>query len=114
MRKPWIVFAALAVAGATAAAAAQQKRPEYRSVQGAVLDPNNKPAGSAIVNVRNLQSHTVKVYRSDEAGRYRCNWLETGVDYEIQAEQGKLASEPQRISGSDNRTEVNMDLKLQK
>lgn len=116
MRKHWgvMVLAALAAAGVAAGALAQGKKSEYRAVQGVVLDPNNKPAGSAVVNVRNLRSHTVKVYRSDEAGRYRCNWLEAGVDYEIQAEQGNLASAPQRISGSDNRAEINMDLKLQK
>jgi hypothetical protein len=118
----FVKFAAAALvllALAAIPAASQWKRakdkqdPNTRSVQGFVLDEQEKPAGMAVVQLKNTKTLQVRSYISQEDGRYQFHGLSTNIDYELQAERGDLASAVRRLSVFDTRTKAVLNLKLE-
>ena len=100
-------------------AASQWKRskdkqdPSARSLQGFVLDEQEKPAKMAVVQLKNTKTLQVRSYITQEDGRYQYHGLSTNIDYELQAERGELASPVRRLSVFDTRAKAVINLKLE-
>jgi len=87
--------------------------PNTRSLQGVVLDEEDKPAKSAIVQLKNTKTLQVRSYITQEDGRYQFHGLSTNIDYEVQAERGEWASPVRRLSVFDTRSKAVINLKLE-
>ena len=100
-------------------AASQWKRdkdkqdPNTRSVQGFVLDEQERPAKMAVVQLKNAKTLQVLSYITQEDGRYQFHGLSTNIDYELQAERGAFASTVRRLSVFDTRAKAVLNLKLE-
>jgi hypothetical protein len=115
----FILSSLLLVALVAIPASSQWKRnkdkqdPNTRSLQGFVLDEQEKPAKTAVVQLKNTKTLQVRSYITQEDGRYQFHGLSTNIDYEIQAELGDLASAARRLSVFDTRTKAVINLKLE-
>jgi hypothetical protein len=87
--------------------------PNTRSVQGFVLDEQEKPAKMAVVQLKNAKTLQVRSYITQEDGRYQFHGLSTNIDFELQAERGDFASGVRRLSVFDTRTKAVLNLKLE-
>ncbi len=87
--------------------------PSARSLQGFVLDEQEKPAKMAVVQLKNTKTLQVRSYITQEDGRYRFHGLSTNIDYELQAERGDLVSAVRRLSVFDTRAKAVINLKLE-
>jgi hypothetical protein len=87
--------------------------PNTRSVQGFVLDGQDQPAKTAIVQLKNTKTLQVRSYITQEDGRYQFHGLSTNIDFELRAERGADASAVRRLSVFDTRTKAVINLKLE-
>lgn len=87
--------------------------PNTRSLQGFVLDEQEEPAPTAVVQLKNTKTLQVRSYITQDDGRYQFHGLSTNIDYEIQAERGELASAVRRLSVFDTRPKAVINLKLE-
>lgn len=87
--------------------------PNTRSLQGFVLDEQERPAKTAIVQLKNAKTLQVRSYITQEDGRYQFHGLSTNTDYEVRAERGDLASAVRRLSVFDTRPKPVINLKLE-
>jgi hypothetical protein len=87
--------------------------PNTRTLQGSVLDEQEKPVQTAVVQLKNTKTLQVRSYITQEDGRYQFHGLSTNIDYEIQAERGELASTVRRLSVFDTRSKAVINLKLE-
>jgi hypothetical protein len=87
--------------------------PNTRSLQGFVLDEQEKPAPTAVVQLKNTKTLQVRSYITQDDGRYQFHGLSTNIDYEVQAERGELASAVRRLSVFDTRPKAVINLKLE-
>jgi hypothetical protein len=87
--------------------------PNTRSLQGFVLDEQEKPARTAVVQLKNSKTLQVRSYITQDDGGYQFHGLSTNIDYEIQAERGELASAVRRLSVFDTRPKAVINLKLE-
>ena len=83
-----------------------------RSVQGRVVDNNDKPLRSAIVYLSDQQSKTVESYITQEDGAYRFQQLSPNDDYKLWAELGGDKSKSKILSSFDSRREFRVILKI--
>lgn len=101
----------LALAG-TLGVAAQEL--QLRTVQGKVVDDENRPVASAIVYLRDVRTNSVRTYITNPSGHYRFSWLGEYDDYELEAQSKDFRSHRRAISQWDTRRELVIDLKLDK
>jgi len=87
--------------------------PNTRSLQGFVLDEQEKPVKTAVVQLKNTKTLQVRSYITQEDGRYQFHGLSTNIDYDLQAEQGDFASAVRRLSVFDTRPKAVINLKLE-
>jgi Carboxypeptidase regulatory-like domain len=84
-----------------------------RSVQGRVLDSQDKPQPNAVVYLQNEKSLEVKTYIATADGSYRFGQLGPDVDYQLWAKYQGLKSKTRSISSFDSKKQFNFDLKLE-
>jgi hypothetical protein len=93
---------------------AQDRGPAQRVVQGKVVDGANAPIKGAVVYLKDSRSLSVKSYFSDDQGAYRFGQLSQNTDYEIWAENNGKKSAVKTISSFDNKSQFNINLKIDK
>jgi hypothetical protein len=94
----------------TVPAAAQQRGPVQRVVQGKVTDHENAPIKGAVVYLKDGRS--VKSFIANDQGEYRFGQLAQNTDYEIWAEHDSQKSDVKTISSFDNKNQFYIDLKM--
>ena len=105
-----IACATIAVAGARPAYALQQNAD--RSVQGRVIDDDEKPLRSAIVYLSDQRTMTVESYITQEDGAYRFQQLSPNDDYKLWAQLDGRKSKSKILSAFDNRRVFRVILKI--
>ena len=105
-------FCATTVLPAVAAvpAAAQQRGPVQRIVQGKVTDHANSFIKGAVVYLKDGRS--VKSFIANDQGEYRFGQLAQNTDYEIWAEENGKKSDVKTISSFDSKNHFYIDLKI--
>jgi len=83
-----------------------------RSVRGQVMDPDNKAAVGAVVQLTDLRSLQVRSFITQEEGEYRFAGLRADSDYEVKADYKGMSSPTRRLTVFDNRKIATIDLKL--
>jgi hypothetical protein len=94
----------------TGLAAAQQRGPVQRVVQGKVTDHGNSPVKGAVIYLKDGRS--VKSFIANDQGEYRFGQLAQNTDYEIWAEHDSKKSDVKTISSFDNKNQFYIDLKI--
>jgi hypothetical protein len=85
-----------------------------RTVRGTVVGAQKSPLSGAVVYLYNLRTRRIRSYITDKQGRYRFLDLKLYDDYEIHAETEKLTSGNHEISASDDKTELTVELIVDK
>ena len=93
----------------TGQAAAQQRGPVQRVVQGKVTD-HGTPIKGAVVYLKDGRS--VKSFIANDQGEYRFGQLAQNTDYEIWAEHDSKKSDVKTISSFDSKNQFYIDLKM--
>jgi len=96
----------------TGQAAAQQRGPVQRVVQGKVTDHENAPIKGAVVYLKDGRS--VKSFIANDQGEYRFGQLAQNTDYEIWAEHDSKKTDVKTISSFDSKNQFYIDLKMGK
>jgi hypothetical protein len=91
----------------------KEKEENTRSLQGAVYDPSENPAGSAIVQLKNTANLQVRSYITKDDGRYQFQGLNINVNYEIKAVRGAMSSSVRTLSIFDSRKKAVINLRLE-
>ena len=112
--RPRHTIAVLILFVAFVSAVAQKNQVQLRTVHGTVLDKQDNPVSAAIVYLENRRTKVIRTLLSDDHGLYHFSGLDPNVDFEIHAELNGLASSVRTISTFDSRTDMVMDLKLDK
>lgn len=106
-----LVFTSAVVPSAfNGSAAAQQRGPVQRIVEGKVLSHANTPVRGAVVYLK--EGRSVKSFISNDQGAYRFGQLAQNTDYEIWAEQDGKKSDVKTISSFDSKNHFYIDLKI--
>lgn len=95
-----------------APAAAQQRGPVQRVVQGKVTDHAKNPVKGAVIYLKDGRS--VKSFIANDQGEYRFGQLAQNTDYEIWAESDGRKSNVKSISSFDSKNQFYIDLKIDK
>jgi hypothetical protein len=114
MRSPQtaVAVAIFVTLAGTLAVAAQELK--VRTVQGRVLDEENRSVAGAVVYLRDDRTNSVRTYITNSSGHYRFSWLGEYDDYELEAHTQNFRSHRHTISQWDTRREFVIDLKLDK
>lgn len=91
-------------------AAAQQRGPVQRVVQGKVTDSANAVVKGAVVYLKD--DRTVKSFIANDQGEYRFGQLAQNTDYQIWAEHNSKKSSVKTISSFDSKNQFYIDLKI--
>jgi len=83
-----------------------------RLLTGKVLDRHDGPITDAVVYLTNSHTHEVKTYIVSEDGAYHFPELSPNVDYEVYAQFKGVKSDTKTVSQFDDRTQVNIVLKI--
>jgi hypothetical protein len=107
------VVAMLLVLGASFGAAQTPKNPvRVFAIKGSVVDIRGRPAGLALVYLKESHSRMLRIKRADHDGHFAFTRLSRQFDYQIYAEQEDMASETALVSQSQETPEVTVNLKL--
>jgi len=87
---------------------------EMRTVQGRVLDKGGAALKGATVFLKDGHSLAVRSYIAGDDGGYRFSQLSQNTDYQIWAESDGKKSAVKTLSSFDSKTQVNLDLKIDK
>jgi hypothetical protein len=114
MRSPQtaVAVAMFVTLAGTLAVAAQEL--ELRTVQGRVVDQENRAVASAVVYLRDERTNSVRTYITNSLGHYRFSWLGEYDDYELEAHTQNFRSYRHTISQWDTRRDFVIELKLDK
>ena len=114
MRSPQtaVAIAMFVTLAGTLAVAAQELK--VRTVEGRVVDEDNRAVASAVVYLRDDRTNSVRTYITNSSGHYRFSWLGEYDDYELEAHTQNFRSHRHTISQWDTRREFVIDLKLDK
>jgi hypothetical protein len=95
---------------------AQKKKEDagIRTVQGTVLDPDEKAVTGAVVQLKDMRSLQVRSFISQDGGSYHFTGLKLDNDYQLKADYNGLTSGWKTLSIFDTRKEPVMNLKLEK
>ena len=89
-----------------------KKEDKSRLLTGKVLDGGDSPLPNAVVYLTNTHTRAVKTYIVGPDGGYRFPALEPTVDYEVYAQFENRKSGTKTVSQFDDRTVVNIVLKV--
>jgi hypothetical protein len=100
-------------------ASAQDKKSKkeeatLRSVQGTVVDADDKPVVGAVVQLKDVRTLQMRSYITKANGEYHFSTLKIDDDYEVEARNEHMTSGPKKISIFDNRKVVIQNLKADK
>ena len=114
MKKISIIAFALVLVGLSVnlAYAEKDKGDGGRLLIGKVLDHSDNPLPGSVVYLSNTRTQSVKTYIVGDDGGYRFPALSPNIDYEIYAQHKGRKSETKTLSSFDNRTQVNIVLKI--
>lgn len=114
MRSPQaaVALAMFVTLAGTVAVAAQELK--LRTIQGRVVDQENRPVASAVAYLVDERTNSVRTYMANSSGRYRFSWLGEYDDYELEAQDKTFHSHRHTISQWDMRRDFVIDLKLDK
>ena len=104
----------LACAGVGFAQKGKEKDDGLRSVQGQVLDPDNKAAVGAVVQLKDTRTLQVRSFITQQKGDYRFSGLRSDTDYELKADFNGMSSDTKRLTVFDSRKIATIDLKVAK
>jgi len=90
-----------------------KKDSPYRIIQGVVKDQSDNPLAGAIVQLKDTKTSKVIDFATKGDGRFAFRDLSMGIDYELLAKRGDLASPPKKVSIYDTRKEVIINFTLQ-
>ena len=79
---------------------------------GKVLDKHDSPVPSAVVYITNTRTRTIKTYIVGTDGAFRFPALSPDIDYEVYAQFNGRKSDTKTVSQFDNRTQINIDLRV--
>ena len=88
--------------------------PTVRNLQGQVVDPEDKPAAGAVVQLKDTRTLQVRSFITQANGEYRFSGLRADTDYEVKADFNGMSSDNRRLSNFDNRKIATVNLKLNK
>ncbi|HET6179967.1 MAG TPA: carboxypeptidase-like regulatory domain-containing protein [Candidatus Sulfotelmatobacter sp.] len=118
-RKPFVlaviaIACSLLVAMSTLASPSPDKKDKTvgRLLLGKVLDQQDNPLPDAVVYLTNARNRAVKTYIVGQDGSYRFPALSAAVDYEIYAQYKGRKSDTKAVSQFDDRSQVNLNLKI--
>jgi hypothetical protein len=83
-----------------------------KTVTGKVLDKHDSPLSSSVVYLTNTRTRTIKTYIAGQDGSYRFPALSPDIDYEIYAQYNGHKSDTKMVSQFDNRSVINIDLRI--
>ena len=110
-----VTILAAACAGLVFAQSNKDKEdPNIRSLQGQVVDPDDKPAAGAVVQLKDTRTLQVRSFIAQATGEYRFSNLRADTDYEIKADYNGMTSDTKRLSNFDSRKIATVNLKLNK
>lgn len=95
-------------------AAAYAENPTGRLLTGRVVDQDDRPLSNAVVYLTNTRTRAVKTYIAGQDGEYRFPGLSPNLDYEVYAQFSGQKSDTKTVSEFDNRSTVNINLKINK
>jgi hypothetical protein len=110
MKRALTVIVLLVVVGVLGAGA--QKGASGKLLTGKVLDRQDNPLPSAVVYLTDTRTRTVKTYIVSQDGTYRFTAMAANVDYEVYAQFNGKKSDTKMVSQFDNRSQVNINLKV--
>ena len=82
------------------------------TVRGTVTDYKGSPVAFGMVCLKETHGQSLKIKRADRDGRFIFTWLDARFDYEIYAQQEDLISEKVVFSGSQQKPEAVINLKI--
>ncbi|HEY2842403.1 MAG TPA: carboxypeptidase-like regulatory domain-containing protein [Bryobacteraceae bacterium] len=83
-----------------------------RSLQGQVVDADDKPAVGAVVQLKDTRTLQVRSFITLENGEYRFSGLRADTDYEVKADFNGMTSDNKRLSNFDSRKIATVNIKL--
>jgi hypothetical protein len=83
-----------------------------RVLTGKVTDRQDNPLPNAVVYLTDTRSRGVKTYIVGPDGGYRFPALSPNIDYEVYAQYNGRKSDTKTVSQFDNRSQVNINLKI--
>ena len=86
--------------------------PTVRSLQGQVVDPDDKPAVGAVVQLKDTRTLQVRSFITQDNGEYRFSGLRADTDYEVKADFNGMTSDNKRLSNFDQRKIATVNIKL--
>jgi len=105
-------FFSLLLLGTLAGLAAPAQQYGGRTVRGTVIDAQGRPLSSAVVYLFNERTRMVRTSYCGRSGAFRFSGLKHYDDYIIHAEYGRMTSDKQAISSSDQKSEIVLTLKV--
>ena len=91
----------------------EEEDPNGRRVHGAVKEPDGKPAGGAVVKIKNMKTLSVRSYITKDDGKYNFGNLRMDAEYRLNAEHRGRASNTRTLSIFDDRKDVTIELRLE-
>jgi hypothetical protein len=102
----------IALSAAAGASPDKKDKTVGRLLFGKVLDSADNPLPDAVVYVTDTRTRAVKTYIVGPDGSYRFPALSTSVDYEVYAQYKGHRSDTKSVSQFEDRSQVNMNLKI--
>ena len=115
MRKCLAVAMLLVLVGLVTASSALDKKDKGdngRLLTGRVTDRQDNPVPNAVVYLSNPRTRAVKTFIVGADGTYRFPSLSPNIDYEVYAQFNGKKSDTKTVSQFDNRSQVNINLKI--
>ena len=91
-----------------------REKEQARIMIGQVTDGAEAPISGAVVYLKNTKTLAVKTYITDDKGAYRFHALSPNADYEVYAEFQSVRSKTKSLSSFDSRSEVTINLHIDK
>jgi hypothetical protein len=110
-------MAAIALMVFAATASAQKKKKEdagTRTVQGMVVDADDKAVPGAVVQLKDMRSLQVRSFIAQDDGAYHFSGIKSDVDYQLKAMSQGSESAWKTLSVFDDRKTAIINLKLEK
>ncbi|MDE1155749.1 MAG: carboxypeptidase-like regulatory domain-containing protein [Acidobacteriaceae bacterium] len=94
------------------ALAMQGKEASVRTVEGSVVDKNDKPLANAVVYIKDTRTLAIKSYLTDDQGHFRFGQLSLSTDYDVWAEHNRVLSKTKSISSFNSKPTVHFTFKI--
>lgn len=88
--------------------------PTLRTIEGTVLDKDDRPVPGAIILLKNTKTLGVRSYIAQNDGKFYFYGLSTDVNYELRAESNGLTSKTKTVNVFNSHKIVHLKLKLNK